>query len=248
MHARHYRFSVNALLIGSIVALVLPAAAADSLTPYSAQYKVRVSVVGGQLTTELRQIDDHFIATHVIRPTGVSRLLSRGEIAETSEFVESNDGIRPAEYHAVDTLSHDKERVDIRFDWDSGEARGAVNGDPVISVMKDVAHDRVSIQYELMDDLLNNRTRSEYVLFDIDRLKPVTVRNIGRKYVDVPAGRFNVVGIQHQTDNSKRVTTLWCAKELGYLPVVIEQHRKGELRVRAVLTDYKALDAITSEQ
>ena len=37
----------------------------------------------------------------------------------------------------------------------------------------------------------------------------------------------------------------WCGnpvmlfEELGYLPVIIEQHRKGKLQVRAVLTRYE---------
>ncbi|MDH3752084.1 MAG: hypothetical protein OEU40_15990, partial [Gammaproteobacteria bacterium] len=54
----------------------------------------------------------------------------------------------------------------------------------------------------------------------------------------VPAGEYEAVGIQHQAEGSKRVTTLWCVEELDYLPVIIEQHRKGKLRVRAVLNKY----------
>jgi len=62
---------------------------------------------------------------------------------------------------------------------------------------------------------------------------------VGVKPVIVPFGRFEAIGIQHQATNSSRITTLWCVEELGYLPVLIEQHRKGKLRVRAVLTDYQ---------
>ena len=54
----------------------------------------------------------------------------------------------------------------------------------------------------------------------------------------VASGEFDVIGIQHQAEGSKRQTTLWCAKKLDYLPVVIEQHRKGKLRVRATLRRY----------
>jgi hypothetical protein len=32
---------------------------------------------------------------------------------------------------------------------------------------------------------------------------------------------------------------LWCVEELGFLPVLIEQHRKGKLRVRASLRKYE---------
>ena len=55
----------------------------------------------------------------------------------------------------------------------------------------------------------------------------------------VPYGRFEATGIQHQAEGSSRITTLWVVEELGYLPVIIEQHRKGKLQVRAVLTDYQ---------
>jgi hypothetical protein len=75
-------------------------------------------------------------------------------------------------------------------------------------------------------------------MFEIDRLRPVNITIVDQKTVEVPAGRFEVIGIRHQAEGSKRATTLWCAAELGYLPVIIEQHRKGELRVRATLTDY----------
>ena len=64
-------------------------------------------------------------------------------------------------------------------------------------------------------------------------------QEVAQKLLDrFDAGEFDVIGIRHQAEGSKRATTLWCAAELGYLPVVIEQHRKGKLRVRATLTDY----------
>jgi hypothetical protein len=31
---------------------------------------------------------------------------------------------------------------------------------------------------------------------------------------------------------------LWCVEELGFLPVIIEQHRLGKLKVRAALSKY----------
>jgi hypothetical protein len=89
-----------------------------------------------------------------------------------------------------------------------------------------------------MYDLLNGEPNKQYTLFDVDGLKTINVRNIGRKTVKVRAGQFEAVGIEHQAENSKRVTTLWCVEELGYLPVIIEQHRLGKLRMRATLESY----------
>jgi hypothetical protein len=75
-------------------------------------------------------------------------------------------------------------------------------------------------------------------LFDIDKLKVAFVSNIGEKPVKTKAGRYSAVGIQNQKEGSSRITTMWCVEELGYLPVIIEQHRKGKLKFRASLVSY----------
>jgi hypothetical protein len=101
-----------------------------------------------------------------------------------------------------------------------------------------MAYDSVSIQYELMHDLLTGKPSETYVLFDVDKMRVANVSIVGEKEVVTKAGKFIAVGVQHQKDGSSRTTTLWCAKELDYLPVIIEQHRKGKLKFRAKLVKY----------
>jgi len=214
------------------------AGAETPLVPHTAEYRIKIKVLGGRLRTELKADADGYTATHVIKPTGMSRMLARGAITETSGFSSAPDGVRPVMYRSVDSLSREKSRVEIQFDWETGEAHGTVNNEAVLSALDAIAHDRVSIQYELMHDLLNSEPSAQYTLFDVDRLKTINVRNIGRKEVKTRAGKFDAVGIQHQAENSKRITTLWCVEELGYLPVIIEQHRLGKLRMRATLASY----------
>ncbi|MDH3275984.1 MAG: DUF3108 domain-containing protein [Gammaproteobacteria bacterium] len=227
-----------AALLTGVLLLSAIAGAETPLVPHTAEYRIKINVLGGQLRTELKSDGDAYIATHIVKPTGMSRILANGAITESSSFLTAADGIRPDKYWSVDSLSRDKSRVEIHFDWDSGEARGTVNEQAVLSTMDALAHDRISIQYELMHDLLNGEPSKQYTLFDVDKLKTINVRNIGRKTVKVRAGQFEAVGIQHQAENSKRVTTLWCVEELGYLPVIIEQHRLGKLRMRATLASY----------
>ena len=234
---RQLRIVLAALLI--VLFLPVPAAADIALTPHSAEYKIKISVLGGRLNTELRTTPTGYIATHTVTPTGMSRMFARGSIEESSEFNTARDGVRPKSYSSIDTISRDKGKASIWFDWDAGEARGTVNGEEVVSIMDGLAHDRVSIQYELMHDLLNDMPGARYTMFEVDRLRPIEIRNVGTRTVKVPAGKFEVVGIQHQAQGSKRRTTLWCAPDLDYLPVLIEQHRLDKLKVRAALTRYR---------
>ncbi len=229
-------------LLAVIAAIAANAHGETLLTPHQAVYKVKISVLSGQLNTELRVIPDGYIATHVVKPTGMARLLVRGQISETSQFHSSDDGIRPVNFRADDTLTRDKIKASIQFDWESGEASGTVNGEAFRSTMDDLAYDHVSIQYELMFDLMNGGPSSQYILFDIDELKTINVSEIGHRTVKVPAGEFEAIGVQHQVVGSKRITTMWCVEALDYLPVIIEQHRKGKLKMRAVLTSYSPLE------
>ena len=229
---------LSVCLIWAAMLVSMPAIADVRLTPHSAEYKVKISVLSGKLSTQLRVTKRGYEATHRIVPAGMAKILVHGTIVETSGFETAADGIVPTHYVSSDTLSRDETQTDISFDWSTGAVTGTVNEQHIESVLEDLAHDRVSIQYELMYDLKNGGASETYILFDVDRLKTLNVTTIGEKQVKVPAGNFKALGVQHQAEGSSRITTLWCVEELDYLPVIIEQHRKGKLRMRATLREY----------
>lgn len=220
------------------VLLVAGTASAEGLRPHSAEYKVKISVLSGRLSTRLALTESGFEATHTIVPTGFARIVSDGTIEEFASFLPMNDGVLPQRYRSSDTLTKDETEADVIFDWEAGSIVGTVDNADYASSIDGLAHDRVSIQYELMYDLMNGGANQTYVLYDIDEFKTLNVSIIGRREIRTPAGRFDAIGIRHQAEGSSRETTLWCVEELGFLPVMIEQHRKGKLRMRASLEAY----------
>jgi hypothetical protein len=234
------RYFAPALLAG-LVAVAGPAAAADvELTPHSAEYEVKIRILSGELTTRLVRTEAGYQAVHKVEPKGLAAALLKGAIEESSSFVLENEGVRPLHYTSADTISSDKTQADFHFDWEDESIAGEVDGKPVEMSFDGAAHDRISIQYAMMRDMIAGETGRTYVLFDIDEFKVLHIKMIGTKEVKVPAGRYTAVGIQHQAAGSSRVTTLWCVPELDYLPVIIEQHRKGKLNLRAMLASYEA--------
>lgn len=215
--------------------------ASDSLTPHAADYKVKISVLGGKLSTRIEATDTGYFARSSIKATGMSRILAHGTISESSVLTNSDEGLRPQRFQSVDTLSKGGQIVDLTFDWNDNNVGGLIDGADFQTGLEGNVHDRVSLQYGLMQDLLSGIERAEYALQDAERLKILSITNIGTKTVKVPFGRFEAIGIQHQATNSSRITTLWCVEELGYLPVIIEQHRKGKRQMRAMLTSYTPL-------
>ena len=232
---------MSKLLTLLVITLGAATAGATALTPHEAEYRVKISVLGGELKTRLVADGPGYVANHVIRPTGLSRIAARGTIDETSEFTLEAGSVVPAAYRSVDELTKDKTQADVIFDWQQLELNGQINGEPASQSIAEDLRDRVSIQYQLMRDLQNGVLREEYRLFDIDEIKVLNVTKVGSRQVKTPSGTYDAIGIRHQAEGSSRTTTLWCVEELDYLPVIIEQHRKGKLRLRASLKRYRAL-------
>ena len=224
-------------LFATVLLCAGPAVAETSLTPHRAQYKVKISVVSGRLDTELSRTEDGYVARHVITPVGMSKLFTRGKMDVTSAFSDQPDGVQPVSFRSVDTIRKDPE-VNLAFDWSVNQAIGTVGEESVALQLDGLSHDNVSIQYELMHDLKNGGPSEQYTLFDVDKMRVANVTDAGTKTIRTKAGTFEAVGIRHQKEGSSRVTTLWCVEALDFLPVVIEQHRKGKLNFRATLVSY----------
>lgn len=222
---------------------VTAAPAPVTLKPHRVEYNVEISILNGKLATVVTSVGSGFMANSVIEPVGLSKIVARGAIQESSYFLTDARGVRPEQYRSIDTLSTDDQAVTFDFNWREHTVEGMVNGEPIEFELDGRVHDRVSIQYQLMLDLLNGGASDQYFMLDGDELKRLEVKNIGSRTVKVPYGRFDVIGIQHGEKDSSRVTVLWCAKELDYLPVVIEQRRDGKVHVRATLREYESLPA-----
>jgi len=227
------------LLIFASIWMPAFASADRTLTPHIAEYKIKVSILSGKLRTEVKLTDSGYSASSVLRASGIASWFVRGDVRESSDFAIVADGVRPLRYHSVDKISKHDKFMDFEFDWDRNQVTGTIDGEKFVLDLPGRAHDRVSLQYELMLDLLNNTQSTEYSLLDDDEVKKLYVTYAGTEEVKVPFGKFRAVKIQHRKENSDRVTTLWCVKELDYLPVKIEQHRDGKLAVRAVLNKYQ---------
>lgn len=218
-----------------------------TLVPHHAIYKVKIRVLGGEMRSGLEISGPDYRVASEVSPKGIARLITRGTIRENSHFSIVNGHVRPTLYSSSDTLSKNGHEIQMTFNWDANVAVGDRDGLPYEASLEDNVIDRASLQYTLMYDLSNNQLQAEYILIEADGLKRLAVTTKGRKSVDVPYGQYNVIGISHRAESSSRETTLWCAPTLGYLPVVIEQHRNGKMLGKIVLVDYQrsATQALT---
>ncbi|MEO0574257.1 MAG: DUF3108 domain-containing protein [Pseudomonadota bacterium] len=231
------------LIFASLIASVAPA---QELAPHEARYKIKAGFASGELTTRLDLVDGAFVAQHTADPRGLAGLVAGGQIVEQSTFVVRDNAVHVLTYTSNDSLSRDKGNTSLSFDWKAKKVSGAVTPEggasqPVDLSLADPLHDRLSIQYQLMLDLLRDTPATTYRLFDADGNKTLTITRVGNRTIKVGRTRYDAIGIQHQAEGSSRTTLMWCVPSLGYLPAMIEQRRKGKLKVRVSLLSYDAL-------
>lgn len=237
-------FAVAALTFSAAAAATATAA---ELKPHTAYYDVKIKVLRGLMVTELQSDANGYVGTSAISPRGLARLATNGTIENRSVFRLTDQGVQPLAFEGKDTISKRKKQATLDFDWDAlrvtGLASEKKSGERVETefdeTLENGMHDAVSLQYALMHDLENDDLRNQYLLADGDELKTINITRLDTTTLRVPYGEFEVVPVQHQADSSSRVTTFWFAKALNYLPVKIEQHRKGKRLMKAELGDYR---------
>lgn len=244
-------------LAGALVLSQTPVAAAEpgtGLEPHVAEYAVKIKVLKGAMVTGLEATDEGFVGTSAISPRGFARLATKGSIENRSVFRLGDDGVQPLAFSGKDTISKRKKLAELEFDWDAQRVTGVASekksGERVeVDVdepVEEAMHDAISLQYALMHDLQHDGLRDQYVLIDGGKRKVINITALDKVLLRVPFGEFDVLPVQHQVEGSSRVTTFWLAQELNYLPVKIEQHRKGKRLMRAELGSYRPTAELSS--
>lgn len=234
------------VLLLAVSAATVPAAYAQVLAPHEATYKIKAGFASGELTTKLEFVDGTYVARHTADPRGLAGLVASGQIQERTSFIINEGDVQVSTYSSNDSLSQDKGRISLSFDWAAESMTGTVAPVdaaplPVEIALDEPLHDRLSIQYQLMLDLLNDSKATRYRLFDPDGTKTLNISLVGTRTIKVGRTKYEAVGIQHQADGSSRTTVMWCVPKLDYLPAMIEQRRKGKLKVRVSLQRYTPL-------
>ncbi len=235
--------ALSALLVISTLSVAhYGAAVADTLIPpFSATYSVRVGIARGE--THMRMSDNgdgSFLFESEIQPKGVAKLFARGNIKETSHFRYGAHGVMPIDYARIDTIKDRNSRIE--FDWTNGIARSTYKEQFREVSLAPGMLDTQLVLFAFMHDLLNAHQSLEYSLIDRKgRIKTYRVTSLGEEKIKTPAGQFETVVFRHQTKNSDRTTTFWCAPELNYLPARIEQQEGDDKPSRAELKKFQAL-------
>jgi hypothetical protein len=166
---------------------------------------------------------------------GLFRLAVPDTVTQTSDFAFVDGKVRPLSYTGDDGSSDTSRDVSLKFDWAAGRVTGVAEDKPVNEPLQPGVQDSLSVQIALMCALASGQTPTSFQLIDKDKVKEYQYTSEGNATLDTPLGKIETVIYKSQREGTTRLTRMWIAPSLGYLPIRAEQIRKGKRELQLTL-------------
>jgi hypothetical protein len=225
------------VLVGSL-ALNLSHADGPALQPYVATYAVTYrGLDAGTLRMELSRDPQSNRYTFETRanPSVLARLMIGRDAIERTVFEPSNEGIRPIEWYLEDGKNGKDGDGHLTFDWTANKVVGEFEGKPVELPIQPGLQDRLSIQVAVSAALVQGREPASIVMVNGDKTREYSYARGASQQMDTKLGKLDTVIYESTRPGSNRVSKVWHAPSLEYLPVRAEQIRKGKVETVMVL-------------
>ena len=173
--------------------------------------------------------DGTYVSTSRTEPVGVFSLIRDEARVERSEWTYQGDWLQPLAYRYERTGRKARE-IDIEFDWEANVARHDSPGAAWRLPVPPGTMDKFNYILAMMRDLSRGMRSVEYTIADGGRrLKHYVLAGVGEERIETALGTFDTTVVRRERENGKRQTTLWCAAELGFLPVkIVHVERDGK--------------------
>ena len=242
-HVRRIRI----VILWSVTAAVTASAAANATadTDGPADFVAKFAIVwkgitAGYSTLELNRTAPNsytYRSRNVAR--GIFKLAFPDVISQTSILSVVNGEVRPTSYHADDGEPDSDKAVTLRFDWQAGRITGIAEKKPIDLALPSGTQDSLSVQIELMRELAAGGSPKNFWLIDNDEVKEYKYTREGTETLDTPLGNLDAVRYRSEHAGSDRITRLWLAPALGYLPIRAERSRAGKIDFSLVIRELK---------
>ena len=171
-----------------------------------------------------------------IKAHGIFRLVFPDALIQSSTFTFVDGHVVPLHYQESGQARDHSEDVDLTFDRSSERVRGTADTRPVDQGFDPGIQDPLSVQIELMQQLQAGLAPTQVKLFDKDQAKEYFYTRERTEVLTTPLGALDTVVYRSDRPGSDRVTRLWLAPTLNYLPLRAERARKGSVDLSMRIT------------
>jgi len=221
-----------------MLVLVLHTPLAAELAPFEARHQLSVDrFTIGEQRIILQRDGDVWQYSARTRPSGLARLFRRDRLDEQSRFRLIDGRIRVLDYEFHHTGRRTPRHAFLQFDWALGRVINDVAGERWQMPIPPGTLDKLSVQLALALELAGGARELAFDIADGGKLKRFRFRVTGKERLSLPAGQFDTLRLQRLREDQDRDTWLWCAPELGFLPVQVRQreHEDGQTYLSRLL-------------
>jgi hypothetical protein len=208
--------------------------------PFVATYQVAWhGIAAGDSTVTLAapaQTPGTFIYSSNIKAHGIFRLVFPDALIQSSTFTLADGHIVPLRYQEMGQARDHRDDVDLTFDPTTGRVHGTSETHAVDAPLDTGIQDPMSVQIELMRQLQAGLAPKQFKLFDKDQAKEYFYTRERSEILKTPLGELETVVYRSDRPGSDRVTRLWLAPTLNYLPLQAARSRNGSVDLSMRIT------------
>lgn len=232
-----FKFLCAAMLV---LSNMLPIAHAETEFPsFVLEYVVgNDSVTAGTASLSLSKYDDIWTYSLRTRPTGFFKLLGRGTVDESSTFRYTDEKQMRLLNYTFRQDGDSRRSVDANFNCEKNILVSIYRGVSEVHNIDCDVKDRLIVTLDIIRLLKNGLSKTKLPVYGRGAINTYTFTVVGKEKLDTKFGMLETLKVLSEADNNakNRVTATWFAPALDYFPVLIEQHKNGELVARMQLS------------
>jgi hypothetical protein len=196
----------------------------------------------GETLLTLEPLGDGRFAYHSrSEAIGIAKLFRDERVEERSEWRFAESGaVQPLRYTYSRSGGKREREVVVDFDWQDGRVHNTLNGHTWSMPLEPGMLDKLVYLLALMNDLSGDMREVRYTVADGGKVKTYNLSAVDEERLDTVVGALDTIVVQRSREGEERVTLIWCARALGYLPVKVEHREDGET-LRLTLTRIEGL-------
>lgn len=205
---------------------------AMELKPFTALYQVQwhginVGTSGLELKPPAPNGEYEYLSRSNAR--GIFRVVFSDEIIQNSRFVLRDGHVQALQFRGDDGSSATDKDVSLDFDWAKGRVTGTSEDKPVDLELKPETQDPMSVQIELMLALALGQVPSSVWLADKNEIKEFVYTDEGPRRLKTALGELDTIVLASRRPGANRITRMWFAPALGFVPVQAQRTRDGKI-------------------
>lgn len=199
--------------------------------PFVATYQVAWHGItaGDSTLTLVAQAPGTFTYSSNIKAHGLFRLVFPDALIQSSTFTLTDGHVVPVHYQESGLARNHSDVVDLSFDPATRRVHGTAETHAVDQPLDAGVQDPMSVQIELMRQLQAGLAPTQFKLFDKNEAKEYFYTRERTEVLDTPMGALETVVYRSDRPGSDRVTRLWLAPKLNYMPLQANRSRNGSV-------------------